>query len=109
MPDRHASRATAMGVVSILLWSSSVAFIRALSESLGSVGTIVHAYLLGGVAALVLAGLLPGGLSRFRRLPPRYLWGCGALFVSYTTCYCVAVGLATDRSQVLAVGLVNYL
>lgn len=109
MPDRHPSRATAMGVVSILLWSSSVAFIRALSESLGSVGTIVHAYLLGGVAALVLASLLPGGLSRFRRLPPKYLWGCGALFVSYTTCYCVAVGLATDRSQVLAVGLVNYL
>ena len=52
---------------------------------------------------------LPGGLARFRRLPPRYLWGCGALFVAYTSCYCLAVGLATDREQVLTVGLVNYL
>jgi drug/metabolite transporter (DMT)-like permease len=98
-----------MGLVAILLWSSSVAFIRALSESLGPIGTIVHAYLVGGVVALVVAGFLPGGLGRFRRLPRKYLWGCGALFVSYTTCYCLAVGLATDRSQVLAVGLVNYL
>jgi drug/metabolite transporter (DMT)-like permease len=109
MPDRHASRATAMGLVAILLWGSSVAFIRALSESLGPMGTIVHAYLLGGAMALILAGLLPGGLGRLRRLPRRYLWGCGALFVTYTTCYCLAVGLATDRGQVLAVGLVNYL
>ena len=109
MPDRHPSRATAMGLVAIVLWGSSVAFIRALSESLGPIGTIVHAYLLGGVVALVLAGLLPGGLGRFRRLPAKYLWGCGALFVAYTTCYCLAVGLATDREQVLAVGLVNYL
>ena len=109
MPDRHASRATVMGLIAILLWGSSVAFIRALSESLGPIGTIVHAYLLGGAVALVLAGLLPGGLSRFRRLPRKYLWGCGALFVAYTTCYCLAVGLASDRGQVLAVGLVNYL
>jgi drug/metabolite transporter (DMT)-like permease len=109
MPDRHASRATAMGLVAVVLWSSSVAFIRALSESLGPIGTIVHAYVLGGLVALVLAAMLPGGLGRLRQLPGRYLWGCGALFVIYTTCYCAAVGLATDRGQVLAVGLVNYL
>jgi len=98
-----------MGLVAVLLWSSSVAFIRALSESLGPMGTIVYAYLLGGLLALLLAALLPGGLGRFRRLPRTYLWGCGALFVTYTTCYCVSVGLATDRGQVLVVGLVNYL
>jgi drug/metabolite transporter (DMT)-like permease len=109
MPDRHASRATAMGVVAVVLWGSSVAFIRALSESLGPMGTIVYAYTLGGVLAVALAALLPGGLGRFRRLPPRYLWGCGTLFVVYTACYCLAVGLAADRGQVLAVGLVNYL
>jgi drug/metabolite transporter (DMT)-like permease len=109
MPDRHASRATVMGLVAVVLWSSSVAFIRALSESLGPTGTIVHAYLLGGLLAVGIAAFRPGGLGRFGRLPRAYLWGCGALFVTYTTCYCAAVGLATDRGQVLAVGLVNYL
>lgn len=109
MPDAHTSRATAMGAGAIVLWSSSVAFIRTLSEQLGPVSTITWTYLVSGVVAVAVARLLPGGPSRFRRLPPKYLWGCGTLFVAYTTCYCLAVGLATDRSQVLAVGLVNYL
>jgi drug/metabolite transporter (DMT)-like permease len=109
MTDPRAARATVMGVVSVLLWGTSVAFIRVLSESLGPVGTVVWAYLLGGLAALALAAARPGGLGRLRRLPGRYLWGCGALFVAYTACYCLAVGLARDRSQVLEVGLINYL
>ena len=72
-------------------------------------GTIVYAYLLSGVVSLTIAAVWPPGLGRFRGLPPRYLWGCGALFVAYASCYCLALGLATDRAQVLGVGLVNYL
>ncbi len=109
MPDRGPSRATALGILAILLWSSSVAFIRTLSEKLGPVSTIAWAYLLGGLVSVAAAALVPGGLSRFRKLPRSYLWGCGSLFVVYTTCYCLAVGLAASRLQVLAVGLVNYL
>jgi len=109
MPDRGTSRATTLGILAILLWSSSVAFIRTLSEKLGPVSTIAWAYLLGGVVSLAAAALTPGGLSRFRRLPRSYLWGCGSLFVVYSTCYCLAVGLAASRLQVITVGLVNYL
>ena len=88
-----------------------MAFIRALSEQPGPESTtITWTYLAGG----------GGGGGRGARSSRegwvvsdachwKYLWGCGALFVAYTTCYCLAVGLATDRSQVLAVGLVNYL
>jgi drug/metabolite transporter (DMT)-like permease len=109
MHARPSSRATALGLAAILLWSSSVAVIRTLSERLGPVSTIVYAYLGGGVVALAWTGLLPGGWRRLSRLPRRYLWGCGALFVAYTTCFCLSVSLARDRAQVLEVGLVNYL
>ena len=109
MTDRHSTRATAMGVAAVVLWSSSVAFIRSLSERLGPVSTIVYAYLAAGVVTMVWAGLLSGGLSRPSRLPRKYLWGCGGLFVAYTTCFCLSVALARDRVQVLEVGLVNYL
>ena len=99
-----------MGLVAVLLWSSSVAFIRTLSESLGPISTIVHAYLAErGGGAGPGRGSSREGWAVSGGLPRKYLWGCGALFVAYTTCYCLAVGLATDRAQVLAVGLVNYL
>ncbi len=109
MTGRHSARATAMGFAAVLLWSSSVAFIRSLSERLGPVSTIVYAYLAAGVVTMVWTALLPGGRERLLRLPRRYLWGCGALFVAYTTCFCLSVALARDRVQVLEVGLVNYL
>ena len=43
------------------------------------------------------------------RLPGLYLLGCGTLFAVYMIVLFLAVGLAEDRSQVLEVGLVNYL
>jgi drug/metabolite transporter (DMT)-like permease len=98
-----------MGLVAIVLWSSSVAFIRTLSEQMGPFSTVAFSYLFAGVVALAVTALRPGGLGRLRHQPPKYLWGCGALFVTYTACFCLSVGLAADRSQVLEVGLVNYL
>ena len=98
-----------MGLVAIVLWSSSVAFIRTLSEQMGPFSTIAFSYLFAGGVAVAATASTPGGLHRLGRQPPRYLWGCGALFVTYTACFCLSVGLAADRSQVLEVGLVNYL
>jgi hypothetical protein len=43
------------------------------------------------------------------RLPKRYLFGCGALFVSYEVALYLAVGLSVSDQQVLVVGLINYL
>lgn len=42
-------------------------------------------------------------------LPPRYLYGCGAIFVAYTFCYYMAVGNAVDNKQTVILGLINYL
>jgi drug/metabolite transporter (DMT)-like permease len=98
-----------MGAAAIVLWSSSVAFIRTLSEQMGPFSTVAFTYLFGGALSVAAAWLTRGGIGRFRHLPRKYLWGCGGLFVTYTACYCLAVGLAADRAQVLEVGLINYL
>jgi drug/metabolite transporter (DMT)-like permease len=37
------------------------------------------------------------------------LWGCGSLFVLYTTLLYLAVGAAGTRQQVLEIGILNYL
>lgn len=43
------------------------------------------------------------------RLPRRYLWGCGALFVATNVSLYAAIGACEERAQVLVVGLINYL
>ena len=98
-----------MGLVAIVLWSSSVAFIRTLAEQMGPFSTVAFSYLFAGAVTLAVTAYSKGGLPRLWSQPPKYLWGCGALFVIYTACFCLSVGLAVDRAQVLEVGLVNYL
>jgi drug/metabolite transporter (DMT)-like permease len=58
-----------------------------------------------------LVPLSSRGASRrqFPQLSRRYVFGCGALFVLYTVIIYVAVGLASDRQQLLEISLVNYL
>lgn len=94
----------------ILLWSTTFAFARSLSEQVGPLTAGAAAYLVGGaVVCLVRLRLSGKALSGLRELPRLYLFGCGSLFVFYTAAIYLAVGLATDREQVLEIALVNYL
>ena len=58
-------------------------------------------------------GPLSAALDRLKlsisSYPPRYLLGCGSLFLLYMGCLYGGLGLAGDRHQVLEVGLLNYL
>ena len=97
------------GFVAIVLWSTTVAFARSLSEQLGPVTASVAVYCVSGAIAVIRLLLAKGGGPRIRELPVAYLAGCGALFVSYTLLLFLSVGLAEGRQQVLEVGLLNYL
>jgi drug/metabolite transporter (DMT)-like permease len=99
---------TAAGAGAILLWSTTVAVVRSLSEQVGSVTSSAAVYGIGGI--LALAFLLRSGRIRLvRQFPLNYLAGCGALFVGYMLAIYLAIGLARNRQQVLDVGLLNYL
>ena len=103
------NRYTLYGLIAVLLWSTTIAVVRSLAEQIGSLTAAVFVYLLGGVLSCVFTGLLRNFKSRIGGLSRYYLWGCGVLFVLYMLALYLAVGLATDRNQVLEVGLVNYL
>jgi drug/metabolite transporter (DMT)-like permease len=102
-------RDSLLGLLAILLWSTTIAFSRSLTEALGTFTAAALIYLLAGAAGLLVTGLQPGGWSSLSGLPRRYLLGCGALFVVYIAALYLAVGFSADRAQVLAVGLINYL
>jgi drug/metabolite transporter (DMT)-like permease len=101
--------ATAGGFGAILLWSTTIAVARSLSEQLGPVTAAAAVY---GVAGTVSLARLAGSDAKRRQighLPRNYLIGCGTLFVAYMLFLYLAIGLAADRRQVLEIGLLNYL
>lgn len=95
-------RGTLLGLVAILLWSTSVGVTRSTIESLGPTG---------GPAVLftVSAALLLLRRSALREVPRRYLFSGGALFLAYQACFVLSLGLAHDRQQAIEVSMVNYL
>ena len=108
--DHPSCIATVGGFGAILLWSTTVAVARSLSEQVGPMTAAAAVYCIGGVAALV--SLVMSGKQRRQQilqLPRTYLIGCGTLFAGYMLLLFLAIGRAQDRQQVLEVGLLNYL
>jgi drug/metabolite transporter (DMT)-like permease len=100
---------TGCGVAAIVLWSTTIATARSLSEQLGPLTAGASVYLLGGFLCFGRLCLRKPAVGRFSALPRKYLVGCGGLFVIYTVFLYLAVGWAQDHAQVLEIGLVNYL
>jgi drug/metabolite transporter (DMT)-like permease len=103
------NRYTLFGIVAILLWSTTIAIARSLSEQLGAITAGASVYLTGGLLFALGALFRPALRQQVRGLTRLYLFGCGVLFVIYSAALFLALGLATDRQQVVEVGLVNYL
>jgi drug/metabolite transporter (DMT)-like permease len=102
-------RSTILGVIAILFWSTTIAFSRSLTEQLGTFTASSLIYLTAGLIGIGYSALRPGWFSSLRSLPTIYIAGCGGLFVLYIVCLYLAIGYAATRSDVLAVGLINYL
>ena len=110
MREVRFDRNTLAGLGAILIWSTSVALVRSISEQVGPLAGAAAVHLIGGIFSLAFfLCRSKGSLLPLRRLPPKYLLGCGALFILYMLALYTAVGIAADRLQVLEVGLLNYL
>jgi drug/metabolite transporter (DMT)-like permease len=98
-----------LGIAAILLWSSTIALARSLSEQLGMLTAGAMVYGLAGALGCVVL-LARGRLGEtLRALSPAFVLRCGGLFVLYEGLLYLAMGLSTSRSQVLEVALVHYL
>ncbi len=101
---------TLLGILAILFWGSTVAFSRSLTEQLGTITAGGLVFILSALFAWVyLLFTSPGKFKKMIHLPPFYLWGCGTLFVIYMATLYLAIGLSTNRQQVIEVSIINYL
>ena len=100
---------TGGGLAAIVLWSTTFAVARRLSEQAGPLTAGACVYLLGGVLYWLWLARSGTPLRRLRMRSRRYVFGCGFLFVLYTILAYLAIGSAADHQQVLEIGLINYL
>jgi drug/metabolite transporter (DMT)-like permease len=100
---------TCGGLAAIVLWSTTFALARSLSEQVGPITGGAAVYLIGGCLCLARLVCSGKGLICPLRLPRRYLLGCGFLFIFYSAAIYLAVGLCNGRKQLLEIALVNYL
>lgn len=98
------SKATLIGLIAILLWSSIVGLIRGVSESFGATGGAAMIYTVASVLLLFTVGF-----TRMNGFPRRYLFWGSILFVSYELCLSLSIGYANTGRQAIEVGMVNYL
>ncbi len=100
---------TISGFVAIILWSTTVALARSLSEQLGPLSAAAAVYTVSGSIALLRLVHSSQRRKQISQIPLKYLIGCGIPFLSYMIALFLAVGYAAGRQQVLEVGLLNYL
>lgn len=98
------TKATLIGLMAIVLWSSLVALIKSVSESFGAIGGAALIYSLATTFLIVTIGF-----PKLRTFPKRYLILGSILFVAYEICLSLAIGFAKDGRQAIEVGMINYL
>lgn len=107
--ERHnshvpATRATAVGLCAIVLWSLMTALVRIVADAFGATLGSAIIYTFGVV--LLMAFHRPAPLSA---APRRYLIVGGVLFVFYESAISLSIGLASTAVESVEVSLVNYM
>ena len=68
-----------LSIAAILLWSSTVAVARSISEQVGPLTAGFAVYLTAGLLLAAYHLAKDRSFPKLRTLPPRYVFGCGAL------------------------------
>ncbi|WP_037028270.1 aromatic amino acid DMT transporter YddG [Psychromonas aquimarina] len=97
-------KCTLAGCLAILLFSTTVGFVRNVAEQLGPIGGAAMIYTVSSFFLLIFIGA-----PRFRTFSLKYLLIGGTLFVSYEICLSLALGMANNRVQAVEMGVINYL
>lgn len=100
------ARYTAYGLIAILIWSTSSAVIRTLSEQMGAFTSGLITGLLGGLFGLAL-GYKTGEIQQLRKAPKSFWTVCLPLYLIYRISMMLSICTAETRQQVLATGLLR--
>jgi drug/metabolite transporter (DMT)-like permease len=101
---RNSKNATLIGLLAIVLWSSIIGLIRAVSQGLGPTGGAAMIYTIASILLLFTVGF-----PKLRSFPRAYLFWGSILFVAYELCLALSIGFAVGSRQAIEAGILNYL
>lgn len=104
MKNLSANKATLIGLLAVIFFSSVAGLIRSVAEGLGPVGGAAMIYSLASVLLFFTVGI-----PKLKTFPRIYLYLGSLLFVAYEICLSLSLGFAHNHSQSIEVGMVNYL
>jgi len=97
---------TYCGLLAILIWSTSGAVTRSISEQMGA--------LTGGCVCGILSGLFGialsaarGEIGLLRHAPRSFYFGCVPLYLTYRLCALLSIAMSATRQQVVQTGLLR--
>jgi len=97
-------KATLIGLIAVVMFSTLVGLIKSVSEGLGAVGGAAMIYTLASVLLMCTVGI-----PNLRNFPRPYLLFGSILFVAYELCLSLSLGFSHTAHQAIEVGMVNYL
>lgn len=102
IPTRN--KATFIGLLAIIFWSTLVGLVHSVSELIGPLGSIAMIYTAASVLLIVTLGV-----PQIRTFPWKYLLLGGFLFVAYEISFAMAIAYANNGTQAIEVNIINYL
>lgn len=101
---------TIAGVIALTLWSSTIAFTRSVVENMGTFNAAFFINILSGIACYGLLSFKKGkGVTHNRYKFRYYVFRVGSFFILYMVLFNLAIGFASNRIEVIVVGIINYL
>lgn len=103
--------ATLAGIVSVLLWSSSIAFSKSVMTDIGTVETAFLTFFCSGILILLFFLIFsrPFFLNSIRAVSFKYYYSIAIFFVLNNVFLYVAVGLTKNNEELVIVSMLNYL
>lgn len=104
--DSNIRKYTALGLITILIWGTSSVFTRSLSTSLGPFTAASAVNLIGGAVVIARQIIMKSDIRDWNKVSPLYWPVCGILFLIYTTCSYVSLGIAGSSEAVVMLVLI---
>ncbi|MCB9030625.1 MAG: aromatic amino acid DMT transporter YddG [Deltaproteobacteria bacterium] len=96
-------------LLAILFWSSTFAVGRTVTEQLGTIRSTAYMYLIGGLFGMILFYTRAEKRAALFNLSSRFYIYCGFFFILFSFSLYSSIGFALNRTQMVEVGLINYL